>query len=69
MKNAMLLKTETAMKVPAAKSQISLFVCSSIGVSPVGHQPAKPNSQHLGEFHLEAPARNAKAPPSPASVR
>ena len=38
----LLLTTETAMKAPAARSQISVFVCPSIGVSPVGLQPAKP---------------------------
>src|SRR6516162_8445414 len=42
MKYTMLLTTETAMKALAARSQISVFVCSSIGVSPVGLQPAKP---------------------------
>jgi len=35
MKYAILLNTETAMNVPAAKSQISVFVCSSIGVLPL----------------------------------
>ena len=34
--NAMPLTTETAMNVPATRSQISVFVCLSIGVSPVG---------------------------------
>ena len=36
----MLPPSETAMTVLVAKSQIPLFTRSSIGVSPVGLQPA-----------------------------
>ena len=39
--NAMPLTTETTMNVPAAKSQISVFVISSIGASPIG--PSRKN--------------------------
>jgi len=36
MMNAKPLTIETAMNVPAAKSQISVFVILSIGASPIG---------------------------------
>jgi len=36
MMNAKPLTIETAMNVPAAKSQISIFVILSIGASPIG---------------------------------
>jgi len=39
--NAKPLIIETTMNVPAAKSQISVFVISSIGASPIG--PSRKN--------------------------
>jgi hypothetical protein len=49
MTNAMLLTTETAMNVPAARSQISVFVLSSTGSPPFGHHQ-KPNLRLPGKF-------------------
>ena len=51
---AMPLTTETAMNVPAAKSQISIFVCSSIGYLPLASSRQNLNRRSRREFLLPA---------------
>ena len=62
MMNAMPLKTETAMNVPAARSQISILVCS-------GSLPLVPSRQNLTlrrhrEFPQPVRLTAAEEPPS-----